>query len=63
MLFNVLRENGLLIRKRRIKVKTTWSGHWLKKYPNLIKEKIVNRPNQLWVSDITYVQTGTAILI
>ncbi|MEI9942819.1 MAG: IS3 family transposase [Chitinophagaceae bacterium] len=58
MLFNVLRENGLLIRKRRIKVKTTWSGHWLKKYPNLIKEKIVNRPNQLWVSDITYVQTG-----
>src|ERR1700733_7065801 len=35
-LFNILRNNGLLVRKRRSKKPcTTWSGHWLRKHPNL----------------------------
>ena len=54
--FDLLRENHLLIRRRRNKVKTTYSNHWLHKYPNLIREYIPDRPNQLWVSDITYLQ-------
>jgi len=28
-----------------------------KKYKNLIKDKVPTRPEQLWVSDITYIKT------
>ncbi len=52
--FDLLARNKLLIRKRRRRVKTTFSGHRLRKYPNLTKELIPDRPNQLWVADITY---------
>ena len=59
MLFELLAANGLLIRRRRRRVATTFSGHRFRKYPNLIKALVVERPNQLWpgrrwVSDITY---------
>ncbi|MBP6731776.1 MAG: IS3 family transposase [Chitinophagales bacterium] len=58
-LFDLLRENGLLVRKRRSKKpNTTWSRHWFKRYPNLIKGFIPHQPNRLWVSDITYVVIG-----
>lgn len=33
------------------------SKHWLRKYPNLIRNISVNRPDQIWVSDITYLKT------
>ena len=52
--FELLAANRLLIRRRRRKVRTTFSGHPFRKYPNLIKDLVVERPNQLWVSDITY---------
>lgn len=53
-LFTVLSDNYLLIRKRKRRIKTTNSYHWLRKYPNLIREFVPTAPNQLWVSDITY---------
>lgn len=53
-LFNMLRNNGLLIRKSKKKINTTNSYHRFRKYPNLIKEHVVTGSNQLWVSDITY---------
>ena len=53
-LFELLAANGLLIRRRRRRVSTTFSGHRFGKYPNLIKTLVVDRPNQLWVADITY---------
>lgn len=61
-LFNLLSEYSLLIRKRRRTVKTTQSHHWLKKYPNLIKNFIPTCPNQLWVSDITYWEISTGFI-
>lgn len=54
--FDLLRENGMLIRRRRRRPKTTNSKHWLKKFPNLIEGFIPTAPNQLWVSDITYIR-------
>lgn len=56
-LFKLLRENGLLIRPRRRYIQTTNSKHWLRKYPNLTKKLTVSMPEQLWVSDITYLKT------
>ena len=54
-LFELLGREGLLIKKRRKYTKTTNSQHWMRKYPNLIKEVIPSRPEQIWVADITYV--------
>jgi len=56
-LFKLLREHHLLITPRRRYVTTTNSKHWLRKYPNIIKDKIISAPEQLWVSDITYIKT------
>lgn len=53
-LFDLLREEGLLITKKKKYIKTTDSKHWMRKYPNLIKQIELNRPEQLWVADITY---------
>ena len=53
-LFGLLAVHGMLIRRRKRKVYTTQSHHWLKKYPNLIEQMELLRPNQLWVADITY---------
>jgi len=54
-LFDLLASYKLLVRRRRLRVVTTRSRHWLKKYPSLIKEWHPEKPNQLWVADITYV--------
>ena len=53
-LFDLLACNGLLVRKKRRRYVTTFSNHWLRKWPNLIRGLSVERVNQLWVSDITY---------
>jgi transposase InsO family protein len=53
-LFDLLAANNLLVKKNRTRVYTTNSFHWLRKYPNLIKNMPLTRKNQLWVSDITY---------
>ena len=53
-LFNLLSTNQMLVRKRKRRVQTTQSFHWLRKYPNLIKGFTPTAPNQLWVSDIIY---------
>ena len=52
--FSLLHAHDLLIKRRRRKPYTTNSSHWLRKYPNLIKDMKLTEPNQLWVSDITY---------
>lgn len=57
-LFALLRTRGLLIRPRKSYHKTTQSKHWLRRHPNLLKSTRVERPEQVWVSDITYVVAG-----
>ncbi len=60
--FDMLRENGMLVRKRRLRAYTTNSFHHYHKYPNLIKEFVPNKANQLWVSDITYIKTDSGFV-
>ncbi|MEP6845777.1 MAG: IS3 family transposase [Panacibacter sp.] len=64
-LFTLLSANHLLVRKRKRRIQTTNSYHWLRKYPNLIREFVPTAPNQLWVSDITYwkINTGEHLYI
>jgi transposase InsO family protein len=58
-MFNLLAERGLLVTKRKRRgCITTVSKHRFKKYPNIIRDFIPIAPNQLWVSDITYIHIG-----
>lgn len=57
-LHNLLKNNGLLLTKKRYRIKTTDSDHDLEKYPNQVKELKPNGPNQLWVSDLSYIRVG-----
>lgn len=57
-LFDLLRDNKLLYRIRKRNFNTTFSKHNLRTYPNLAKEVIPTRPNEIWVSDITYIVFG-----
>jgi putative transposase len=55
-LFDLLADYGMLVRKRkRKKTYTTDSNHPFRKYPNIIKALVIEAPNQVWVSDITYI--------
>ncbi|PQJ12584.1 transposase [Flavipsychrobacter stenotrophus] len=55
-LFDLLGTHRLLIRIRKSRVpRTTFSNHWMHKYPNLIIGMAVPAPDKLWVSDITYI--------
>ena len=52
----LMHDHRLQRKQKRRFVRTTDSAHGLQVYPNLLKETIVERPNQLWASDITYVR-------
>ena len=56
-LYTLLERNSLLHKRRRKSVRTTWSNHWMHKYPNLITGVVPTASNQIWVSDITYIET------
>jgi transposase InsO family protein len=56
-LFNLLGKYDLLIKPMKKYTQTTNSKHWLRKYPNIVKDKEITEPEQVWVSDITYIKT------
>jgi transposase InsO family protein len=58
----IMRESDLLCRVKRRKVKTTDSKHRFPRYPNLIKGKVINCLNQVWLSDITYIRIRTGFV-
>jgi putative transposase len=54
--FNMLSSYNLLVKKRvKRKVITTMSHHRFRKYPNLFRGCNIWYPNEVWVSDITYI--------
>ena len=56
-LYDLLREHSMLVRRRRRRgPRTTFSAFWKQSYPNLARDFCPAAPNQLWVSDITYIR-------
>ncbi|WP_246062555.1 IS3 family transposase [Mesohalobacter halotolerans] len=55
--YRFLRHNNLLVPKTKNYITTTNSKHMFKKYKNIVKKQVPTRPEQLWVSDITYIKT------
>ena len=58
VLYDLLRNNKLLVRKRKKYTITTGSRHWMHKWPNLIRGFDFYRPKMLWVSDIKYINVN-----
>ena len=56
-LFDLLRNNDLLLKRRRRYTVTTDSKHAFYKHTNHLAEATITAPDQAWVSDITYLQT------
>ncbi len=56
----IMREESLLCQLKRRFVPTTDSAHSFGVYPNLIKERQLDRLDQAWIADITYVRLPTA---
>lgn len=55
----IMRENGIRPKRNRPFKLTTDSKHSLPRSPNNLAQRFnVNRPNGVWVTDITYVETG-----
>jgi transposase InsO family protein len=47
----------MLVKPRKNYTKTTHSHHWLRKHPNLLKDRVVKGVEEVFVSDITYVKS------
>ncbi|PQJ20951.1 transposase [Nonlabens xylanidelens] len=56
-LFKILRVNHMLIKPKRSYHITTDSHHRFRKHKNIVCSVEINRPEQIWVSDITYIGT------
>lgn len=56
-LFDYLRSEHLLIKPKKNYTKTTHSKHWLRKHPNLLKDREAVRTEEVFVSDITYIKS------
>jgi transposase InsO family protein len=57
--YRIMREDNLLCLRRRKFVVTTNSSHDRPVYPNLARELVLTRIDQLWVADITYIRLET----
>ena len=59
--YSVLGKNGLMLPPQRRR-HTTSSNHNYRKYKNLVKNFVATAPNQLWVADITYIDTDEGVM-
>lgn len=59
--FDYLRDHDLLVKPVKRYTKTTFSHHRFKKHPNLFSDLSLKRPNQAYVSDITYIESEEGV--
>lgn len=60
--FELLAESNLLVVPKPGRPRTTNSRHSLPVFGNLLSGKILNEPNEAWVSDLTYIRTEEGFL-
>lgn len=58
----VMREESLLCQLKRRFVVTTESGHAHPAYPNVLTDTVLDRIDQAWVADITYIRLPTTFV-
>ena len=58
----IMKKMGIQCRKRKRFVSTTNSSHSLRTYPNLAKDLVLSRTDQLWCADITYIRILTGFV-
>jgi putative transposase len=58
----IMREESLLCQLKRHFVSTTDSTHGYRRYPNRLKELTIDRLDQVWVADITYIRLPTSFV-
>lgn len=61
-LFDILRQERMLVKRKKNHTRTTNSYHRFYKYPNLVKDIEITHAEQVWVSDITYIKTRGGFL-
>ncbi len=59
--FSLLKDHKMLIEPRKRYTKTTFSKHWMRKHPNLYANMELVRPDEAYVSDITYVESREGV--
>ena len=57
LFFELLKKNNLLVYRKKLFVRTTYHDESLPVFRNLLYDLEPTRPNQVWVSDITYIDT------
>lgn len=58
----IMRQENLLVKAQKAYKRTTKSNHSLAKYPNLIKNLEITRPDKVWNADITYIRIATGFV-
>jgi transposase InsO family protein len=58
----IMREKGWLRRVKRAKCWTTNSNHPYPRYPNRVEGLKIERSDQVWVADITYIRLGAGFV-
>ncbi|MGG6270986.1 IS3 family transposase [Leptolyngbya sp. AN03gr2] len=54
----LIKEMGLVGKAPKRRCRTTNSNHAFARYPNRVAGLRIERPNQVWVGDITYIRLG-----
>jgi putative transposase len=52
----LMSELGIQVRTKRVSARTTNSRHSFARYPNLVQDLMLTRPDEVWVADITYIK-------
>lgn len=58
--YALLREHGMLLENKAKGPRTTDSNHSYRRYTNLLTNRDITAPNQVWVCDITYIAVGSS---
>ena len=59
----LMKQAHLQARRPRRRLWTTDSRHGFQRYPNLVRDVVVARPNQVWACDLTYIVLSSGAVV